>query len=292
MSHQGWILKEGGSGIFTNWKRRWAVLDPSTGNLNYYEKEDVTTQPLGVVLIRGSFITECDKKTKKKDNVFVITSAGRTFFAQAESKEDMDTWISKLHQVASSVETVNKKEDKEQGVSDSTSLFAGWLTKEAGSGGKWRKRWFILRPKDLSYYKEKTSTEAQGSVDIRGAKILTSSDLNSDKPYLFHLETVAEGSRTYHLEARNAAEYQFWIDKLQDAISRHGDPQNGGGSNSNQLDDVNAYPESDDETGKARDDSTGQKEFYLGEEVHANAILKKINAVVNEVLEGWEYTIH
>jgi hypothetical protein len=34
-------------------------------------------------------------------------------------------------------------------------LCAGWLTKEAGSGRNWRKRWFILDTEYLSYYKDK-----------------------------------------------------------------------------------------------------------------------------------------
>jgi hypothetical protein len=34
-------------------------------------------------------------------------------------------------------------------------LHAGWLTKEAGSGRNWKKRWFVLDSENLSYYKDK-----------------------------------------------------------------------------------------------------------------------------------------
>jgi hypothetical protein len=34
-------------------------------------------------------------------------------------------------------------------------LHAGWLTKEAGSGRNWKKRWFVLDSENLAYYKDK-----------------------------------------------------------------------------------------------------------------------------------------
>ncbi|KAK2952377.1 putative PH domain containing protein [Blattamonas nauphoetae] len=286
MSKEGWIVKEGGSGIFTNWKKRWAVLDPVTGNLTYYEKQDTSLQPLGVVLIKGSFVTSCDKKTKKKDNVFVVNSAGRTFYAQAESKEDCDSWIDSLQKVASDIEKPAEEEDgPSSAVSDTTSLFAGWLTKEAGSGGKWRKRWFILRPKDLTYYKDKTSTEPQGSIQIKGARVIQHPLQTTDKPYLFYLETTDDKSRTFHLEARNASEYQIWINRLEDAIQREG-----GGKGDDKDDDKgdnDSSTESDGEGGKSN--TPEAREFQESEDAYAAALLQKARSAITSALDGWTY---
>jgi hypothetical protein len=91
----GWLTKEGGS-IFKNWKRRWSVLDPSAGTLTYYETQNTSQKPNGVVLLEGTTVARLAKKAKGKDNCFVITGPDRIFYAFADKKDEADSWVEAL----------------------------------------------------------------------------------------------------------------------------------------------------------------------------------------------------
>jgi hypothetical protein len=91
----GWLTKEGGS-FFKNWKRRWCVLDPNAGTLTYYETQNTSQKPNGVVLLEGTTVARLAKKAKGKDNCFVITGPDRTFYAFADKSDEADSWVETL----------------------------------------------------------------------------------------------------------------------------------------------------------------------------------------------------
>ncbi|KAA6379669.1 MAG: hypothetical protein EZS28_024804 [Streblomastix strix] len=153
MSKRGWLNKEGGQ-LFKNWKRRFSVLDASTGTLSYFETEDTSGKPMGVVVVKGSTVSLLAKDAKKKENCFVISTAERTFFAQAVSRTDAESWVDALKKI--SADTSDHSKDVKDDENANISLYAGWLHKEAGSGINWRKRFFILTKKKLSYYKDRS----------------------------------------------------------------------------------------------------------------------------------------
>jgi hypothetical protein len=96
---EGWITKEGGGGIFKNWKKRYAILDYQTGTLSYFESNSPNEKPLGIVQVRNSEVKGLLKSTKGKDNCFVIKSGDRTFFAYTENKDEFDKWLSALKEL-------------------------------------------------------------------------------------------------------------------------------------------------------------------------------------------------
>ncbi|KAH7828215.1 putative pleckstrin homology domain-containing family H [Monocercomonoides exilis] len=243
MTFTGWLTKEGGS-FFKNWQRRWCVLDNQRGTLTYYESENTSKKPNGVVLLAGTTVALIAKSVKGKDNCFMISSPDRTFYAFADSASECDAWIAELRKVIESLAKqsdtpANATEETNDSTPDDTSLYAGWLTKEAGSGKNWRKRFFVLTKKEMKYYKDRSATEPQGSFPIAGATFVippqsyqptgtrnpfasflpTSS--TGQIPFLFTIET-GDKIRTYRLQARNAEEFKLWKQQIEWAIPRAG----------------------------------------------------------------------
>jgi hypothetical protein len=98
MEYEGWIIKEGGS-VFSNWQKRYAVLNSTFGNLSYFaKKEDVEygVIPKNIVEVSGAEIVEVEKKKKGKNYCFCILQPSRAFYAYCEKKEEYDIWVEKL----------------------------------------------------------------------------------------------------------------------------------------------------------------------------------------------------
>lgn len=90
----------------------------------------------------------------------------------------------------------------------------GWLVKEGGSIKTWKKRYFVLRNGELSYFKN-PGEEALGTIALVGGA--TSGIEISDskkKPHCFQIVTP---SRTYLLSADNDDERKAWLDALNEA---------------------------------------------------------------------------
>ena len=87
---EGWLHKRGEGR--KNWTKRWFKLTGSS--LNYAEKKNKPLKgsiPLGSVT--DVVICSDGNVTKKKSNVFEVITAGRTYYIQAGSVEDMAEWI-------------------------------------------------------------------------------------------------------------------------------------------------------------------------------------------------------
>jgi RAC serine/threonine-protein kinase len=92
MSKQGFLTKEGGS--VKSWKKRWCVL--KQGTLHYAKSQ--TTTDLGMITLDKAFdIKAIDYKKKK--NVFQINTPDRTYYLQADSEKERDSWISALNSI-------------------------------------------------------------------------------------------------------------------------------------------------------------------------------------------------
>jgi hypothetical protein len=96
VEYTGWITKEGGS-VIKNWKRRWAVVNSFAGTLSYYEKPEDVSNPLGIVIVRGSTISSVPKNTKKRDFCFSIISLSKKFYAAVDTEEEYNEWIKVLN---------------------------------------------------------------------------------------------------------------------------------------------------------------------------------------------------
>ncbi|NXG94092.1 PKHA2 protein, partial [Stercorarius parasiticus] len=88
----GYCVKQGN--VRKSWKRRYFVLDEFS--ISYYKCEQ-DKEPLRSILLRDVCKThECLVKSGDllmRDNLFEIITSSRTFYIQADSPEDMHSWI-------------------------------------------------------------------------------------------------------------------------------------------------------------------------------------------------------
>ncbi|KAM9266289.1 pleckstrin homology domain-containing family A member 2 [Morus bassanus] len=88
----GYCVKQGN--VRKSWKRRYFVLDEFS--ISYYKCEQ-DKEPLRSILLKDVCKThECLVKSGDllmRDNLFEIITSSRTFYIQADSPEDMQSWI-------------------------------------------------------------------------------------------------------------------------------------------------------------------------------------------------------
>ncbi|XP_074143399.1 pleckstrin homology domain-containing family A member 2 [Sminthopsis crassicaudata] len=91
----GYCVKQGN--VRKNWKRRFFALDDFS--LSYYKCEQ-DRDPLRTILLKDVLKThECLVKSGDllmRDNLFEIITSSRTFYIQADSPEDMHSWIKEI----------------------------------------------------------------------------------------------------------------------------------------------------------------------------------------------------
>ncbi|XP_075063119.1 pleckstrin homology domain-containing family A member 2 isoform X2 [Mixophyes fleayi] len=92
----GYCVKQGN--MRKNWKRRYFVLSAFT--INYYKCEK-DREPLRCIHLRDILKThECLVKSGDllmRDNLFEIITGPRTFYIQADSPQEMDSWIKAIN---------------------------------------------------------------------------------------------------------------------------------------------------------------------------------------------------
>ncbi|TWW82039.1 Pleckstrin -like proteiny domain-containing family A member 1 [Takifugu flavidus] len=86
----GYCVKQGA--VMKNWKRRYFMLDENS--ISYY-KSDLEREALKVVPLREIHkVQECKQsELMMRDNLFEMVTSSRTFYIQADSPEDMHSWI-------------------------------------------------------------------------------------------------------------------------------------------------------------------------------------------------------
>lgn len=92
-------------------------------------------------------------------------------------------------------------------------MCSGWLYKR-GKRKTWKKRWFVLRDSQLTYYKDDKEYKPKDIIstsDIMAVAMLT----NDNKPNHFAFFTP---SKNYHLRADTTKEAESWVEKLKVAL--------------------------------------------------------------------------
>ncbi|XP_038613571.1 pleckstrin homology domain-containing family A member 1 isoform X2 [Tachyglossus aculeatus] len=86
----GYCVKQGA--VMKNWKRRYFQLDENT--IGYF-KSELEKEPLRIIPLKEVHkVQECKQSDiMMRDNLFEIVTASRTFFVQADSPEEMHSWI-------------------------------------------------------------------------------------------------------------------------------------------------------------------------------------------------------
>ncbi|XP_061564770.1 pleckstrin homology domain-containing family A member 1 isoform X3 [Cololabis saira] len=86
----GYCVKQGA--LMKNWKRRYFMLDEKA--VSYY-KSDLEREALRVVPLKEIHkVQECKQsELMMRDNLFEMVTSSRTFYIQADSPEEMHSWI-------------------------------------------------------------------------------------------------------------------------------------------------------------------------------------------------------
>ncbi|XP_039644657.1 pleckstrin homology domain-containing family A member 1-like isoform X1 [Perca fluviatilis] len=86
----GYCVKQGA--LMKNWKRRYFMLDENA--VSYY-KSDLEREALRVIPLKEIHkVQECKQsELMMRDNLFEMVTGSRTFYIQADSPEDMHSWI-------------------------------------------------------------------------------------------------------------------------------------------------------------------------------------------------------
>ncbi|XP_031170815.1 pleckstrin homology domain-containing family A member 1 isoform X5 [Sander lucioperca] len=86
----GYCVKQGA--LMKNWKRRYFMLDENA--VSYY-KSDLEREALRVIPLKEIHkVQECKQsELMMRDNLFEMVTSSRTFYVQADSPEDMHSWI-------------------------------------------------------------------------------------------------------------------------------------------------------------------------------------------------------
>ncbi|XP_073682793.1 pleckstrin homology domain-containing family A member 1a isoform X1 [Garra rufa] len=86
----GYCVKQGA--LMKNWKRRYFVLEQNS--MSYF-KSDLEKEPLRIILLREvQKVQECKHgEIMMRDNLFEVVTTSRTFYVQADSPEEMHSWI-------------------------------------------------------------------------------------------------------------------------------------------------------------------------------------------------------
>ncbi|KAI6125041.1 PH-domain-containing protein [Pisolithus croceorrhizus] len=100
---------------------------------------------------------------------------------------------------------------------DESAIKSGYLWKKGERRKNWKKRWFVLRPAHLAYYKT--------SAEYKPLRLLDLSDVHSCTPVVLKKHTytfgVVSAVRTFYLQAQSPEEVHDWVKAIQDARDAH-----------------------------------------------------------------------
>ncbi|KAF9451914.1 PH domain-like protein [Macrolepiota fuliginosa MF-IS2] len=94
-----------------------------------------------------------------------------------------------------------------------TTIKSGYLSKKGERRKTWKKRWFVLRPSHLAFYKNE--------AEYKLLRLLDLGDVHSCVPVQLKRHDNAFGlilpKRTYYLQAGSAADVQAWVQAIEEA---------------------------------------------------------------------------
>ncbi|KIJ66897.1 hypothetical protein HYDPIDRAFT_108848 [Hydnomerulius pinastri MD-312] len=106
--------------------------------------------------------------------------------------------------------------DKSQQTQDSVDegvIKSGYLWKKGERRKTWKKRWFVLRPAHIAYYKTSAEYQLLRLLDLADVHSCTQVVLKKHT-YTFGVVTTV---RTFYLQAQSPDEVQQWVKAIQDA---------------------------------------------------------------------------
>ncbi|ETW07396.1 hypothetical protein H310_01921 [Aphanomyces invadans] len=231
--YAGWVYKQGS--MIKSWKKRYMVL--KNKQLTYFESEKVE----GNSKAKGSFqVITVEIAHDIKNGLLVHGTGGRVMKLYTDTAEGCEEWINAIAQATSgqpplvaqvsvrgplngsgsSMSFPPRDTRSNSSVSSLRSSIAadddtggcfGWLAKEGGRVKNWKRRYFSLQGRSLTYFDNANMTgAAKGNGQVCGVRI------NKDKP--LSIDVNFEKGRVLRVTADNKDDFEKWWMCLNAAV--------------------------------------------------------------------------
>ena len=224
-AREGFLLKQNSKNI---WQKRWFIL---SGRYFYYFKNPSDSYSVGTVDMASAQISISDNVDAVKKNVFILHTSKKDIPLSAEKAEDMFNWVHSLRRAniyytrirpgADQGEYENFIETKTVHFKDlGHPLKSGTLTKQGGSWKSWNKRYFVLTPNCLYYFKSRPALgdKPEGGIVIDNLVDVLSGENKVKRENCFNIVTP---KRVYFMSAETLQERDEWASALQELIEKH-----------------------------------------------------------------------
>lgn len=219
----GWLTKEGGD--VKSWLPRYFVLSED-GFLAYHTSDRGDIAQLfelkGKLRVSGSGVSRYERSAidERDGYVFSVRSAqsakGRDYLMEAPSHEEREDWCQALIELGARddgwrhLDRVNMSAAKE-----------GYLSKVGGRIKTWKRRYFILLPDRLDYYKKKGDREPKGSIPLtKGSTTLAIESPQRGEPACLFSVTTPGAKRAYTIAAYDGRDREEWLLALATVVGQ------------------------------------------------------------------------
>ncbi|XP_061611387.1 pleckstrin homology domain-containing family A member 1-like isoform X7 [Phyllopteryx taeniolatus] len=216
-----------GSGKFL---RRYFVLGAQGHSLLWYmdNPQNLPEGSPNVGSLKLSYISKVSDAAKlrpKAEFCFVINAGMRKFYLQANDQQDLVEWIAVLNNATKiTVPKVSEGTDTPQEVlgalkhvSYKTEIVGGVPVVTATQMKTWKRRYFVLHPNGLGYFKSDSDRGALRVIplkDILKVQECKQSELMM-RDNLFEMIT---SSRTFYLQSDSPEDMRSWIKAISGAV--------------------------------------------------------------------------
>jgi len=155
-----------------------------------------------------------------------MVTPARTYYVHGSKAEERDEWMDIIRQAQKEGGKASARPGETSGGLSSrgarASLFGssavnkdGYLWKVGGKkkNGQWQKRWFSLKPDNISYFGNQDAKKAKGVIDLNNVQNVEA--VTTKKPNTFILVTPG---RVYYVAAATLEEQDHWIESIKHNI--------------------------------------------------------------------------
>jgi len=211
--HEGFLMKQGVTR--KSWKRRWFVLKYPM--LYYFESSQISPgEHAGMISLHNAdvIIRFQDSTLKNKQAQFQIETRQRIFFLRADTEEDVSSWVDAIQRFALKIahtgsldNALSPRRNQPSASADKT----GYLIKKGRTNKVWKRRYFSLSQKLLSYKASQEESEEIGVISLEGCSV-SIADESLKRKYCF---VVSTRYRNYFLQASDQYDMACWIESIK-----------------------------------------------------------------------------
>jgi hypothetical protein len=196
INKKGYLQKTGSDR--QGWRRRYCTIDCFRG-LEYFRSE-TDHEILGCIKCEDILgVSQYDDEGDSRF-CFEVVTAGRPYLFKADNEHDMEDWISTIKKMVPKDAADKLGYDK-----------VGYLKKKTPQHITWRRKWFALKGRTLTYVKNKEEVE---SIDLRTVTELKGPDPHGNMEAQCSF-CIVTSERTYSLRSDTPADAESWMQLLK-----------------------------------------------------------------------------